>query len=205
MIQADRSASRFGRFGSARSAIGLRRPSVAGTPPIRIADKCACLYRASTRGSTAHTARDLRNSCSTAELCRREGEYRCCPHESAIERSRSAVANSSSTWHNARTADNCRCTKSGSTPRQERAFGTRPPAGPGAPPEAQASVQTKQRVVAFALAAVGESSSASSRACHRGRLRSARPGRERTRARLRPSGTRPLTAEVAGRESRPAR
>jgi hypothetical protein len=33
----------------------------------------------------------LRNSCSTAELCRPEGEYRCPPHESAIERSRSAV------------------------------------------------------------------------------------------------------------------
>ena len=42
-----------------------------GIPLKRTADKCARLYRVSTRGSTAHRAGDLRNSCSTAELCRR--------------------------------------------------------------------------------------------------------------------------------------
>jgi len=40
---------------------------------IEQADKCARLYRPAKHGSTAHRARDLRNSCSTAELCRRLG------------------------------------------------------------------------------------------------------------------------------------
>jgi hypothetical protein len=42
----------------------------------RTADQCARLYRCPTRGSTAHTGGDLRNSCSTAELCRPERELR---------------------------------------------------------------------------------------------------------------------------------
>jgi hypothetical protein len=48
--------------------IGPQRPSIARRLPTRIADKCARLYRCPTRGSTPHSAGDLRNGCSTAEL-----------------------------------------------------------------------------------------------------------------------------------------
>jgi hypothetical protein len=72
-------------------------------------------------------------------------------NEPAIPRSANTPCMPDGGSHNARTADRCRGTKSGSTPRQERAFGTRRPAGSGSPPEAQTSVLMEQRVVAFAM------------------------------------------------------
>jgi hypothetical protein len=63
-----------GTSSGSQGRLGRERPAssiLGGQPLDRIADKCARLYRCRTRGSTAHRARDLRNSCSTAELCRR--------------------------------------------------------------------------------------------------------------------------------------
>src|SRR5512132_1550312 len=49
------SQRRFRRFRPAASILD-------GQPSIRLADKCARLYRASTRGSTAHSAGGLRTA-----------------------------------------------------------------------------------------------------------------------------------------------
>jgi hypothetical protein len=57
--------------GSGLALNGPQRRSWAANPSNRTADKCARLFGPPKHGSTAHRARDLRNSCSTVELCRR--------------------------------------------------------------------------------------------------------------------------------------
>ncbi len=53
----------LGYLGSVWMLAALSVDPPAGNPSKRIADKCARLYRLAKHGSTAHRARDLRNSC----------------------------------------------------------------------------------------------------------------------------------------------
>jgi hypothetical protein len=76
-------------------------------PSKRIADNCARLSRASTRCSTAQSAGDLRNSCSTAELCRRRSRIADAQGHQLCGLGQSLSIPCSGRSHNARIAHNC--------------------------------------------------------------------------------------------------
>ena len=58
-------------------------------------------------GSTAHRASDFRNSCSTAELCRRRSRISDAQEHQLFPLAETLSTPGSRSWHDARTADDC--------------------------------------------------------------------------------------------------
>jgi hypothetical protein len=107
-----------GRFGHRRPAASI----VGGLSSKRTVDKSARLYRASTRGSTAQRAGDLRNSCSTAELCRRRSRIADAQRHQLFAAVQSLSTSCSRGTHSARIADKCEHA-TGETDLQRLRFG----------------------------------------------------------------------------------